>query len=135
MYLLFVAGIMFLVVKSSQQQVDLVTPDYYAEELRYQDRIDETRRAQALEEPLQFAIEHDVLTLTFPKQFEGKSVKGNVLLYCPSNKDHDLSRNLDLVDNRMKITIPERNTGLHEVQVSWEADGVKYYFGKNVFVN
>lgn len=133
-YLLFVAGIMYLVVKSSQQQIDLVTPDYYAQELRYQERIDETLRAQALQEPLQFSVEQDVLTIDFPRQFQGKQVSGNVLLYCPANKEHDVSRNIQVDNNRMKISIPERNTGQHELQVSWEADGLKYYFTGNLIL-
>ena len=37
-YILFVVGIVFLVFKASNQKVDLVTADYYGEEVRYQGR-------------------------------------------------------------------------------------------------
>ena len=35
-YVLFVAGIVFLVVRSSMENTDLVTSDYYEKELKYQ---------------------------------------------------------------------------------------------------
>ena len=133
-YLVFVAGIMYLVVQSSRQQVDLVTPDYYAQELKYQDRIDESHRADALSEQLQFSIENNVLSIKFPSEFAGKSITGSVLLYCPANKDNDISRSITVSEGSMNITIPEKNKGAHELQVAWEVEGVKYYFGKSLFI-
>lgn len=134
MYLLFVAGIMYLVVQASRQQVDLVTPDYYAQELKFQDRIDETKRASELSHPLQVSLEHDVLSIVFPPEFSGKKISGNVLVYCPADKNNDISSSISVTDNRMNISIPEKNTGTHEIQVSWETDGVKYYYSKSIFI-
>jgi hypothetical protein len=133
-YLVFVAGILYLVVQSSRQNIDLVTPDYYAQELKYQDRIDESQRAASLSEQLQFSVQHDVLTIRFPSQFSGKTITGNILIYCPSNKENDINRSITVSGNAMNITIPEKNTGMHELQVSWEVDGVKYFFGKSFFI-
>jgi hypothetical protein len=133
-YLVFVAGMMYLVVQSSRQQVDLVTPDYYAQELKYQDRIDESQRADALSEQLQYSIDNNVLSIKFPSEFMGKPITGTVLLYCPANKENDISRSITVSDGRMNFTLPEKNKGAHELQVSWEVDGVKYYFGKSVFI-
>jgi hypothetical protein len=39
-FILFGALIIFMVVKSFQQNIDLVTDDYYQEELKYQQQID-----------------------------------------------------------------------------------------------
>ena len=51
-YIAFVAGILAMVFGSSSQKVDLVTPDYYAKELKYQDKIDELGRVAALSAPV-----------------------------------------------------------------------------------
>ena len=40
-YVVFIAGMIFLVFKSSRQNIELVTEDYYAKELVYQQKIDE----------------------------------------------------------------------------------------------
>ena len=47
-YAVFIAGILFLVYKASSQKMDLVTPDYYEQELKYQSQINATERANAL---------------------------------------------------------------------------------------
>jgi len=133
-YLVFVAGIVYMVVLSSQQKVDLVTADYYGEEIRYQERIDESGRASALSAPIQYSIAQGLLTITFPKEFEGKKISGEVQLYCPSDDKKDIHRNIEVSDNTMKVTLPEINKGAHILKVKWKADGPAYYFEKNIFI-
>jgi hypothetical protein len=33
------------------------------------------------------------------------------------------------------ISLPEQNQGFHQLKVKWEAEGVKYYFEKNLMLN
>jgi hypothetical protein len=134
-YLVFVAGIVYMVVRSSQQKVDLVTADYYGEEIRYQDRIDESGRASSLSAPIQYSIAQGLLTITFPKEFEGKSITGEVLVYCPSDDNKDIHRNIEVTGNTMKVTLPEVNKGAHILKVKWKAEGIAYYFEENIFIN
>jgi hypothetical protein len=133
-YITFVVGIMYLVIRSSQQEVDLVTPDYYAQELKYQDRIDESNRAASLSTAIQCTIEHNVIKVIFPPEFTGKKISGQVLVYCAADKRNDINSSLSVMDGQAKISVPEKNSGMHEVQVSWEAEGVKYYSAKNLFI-
>ena len=134
-YLLFVAGIIYLVVQASRQNIDLVTENYYAEEIQYQQRIDEKNNAQLLSAPLDINVQHGVLTVSFPQEFSQKKLTGEVTLYCPSDAKKDLSRNLQTEDNKMKISLPEQNQGFHQLKVKWESEGVKYYFEKNLMLN
>lgn len=133
-YITFVIGMMYLVIRASQQEVDLVTPDYYAQELKYQDRIDELNRAASLSTTIQCSIEHDVITVVFPPEFTGKKITGQALVYCASNKSNDINSNISVTDGQLKISVPEKNSGIHEVQVSWEAEGLKYYSAKTIFI-
>lgn len=134
-YLLFVAGIIYLVVQASRQNIDLVTENYYAEEIQYQQRINEKNNAQSLSAPLDVNVQHGVLTVSFPQEFSQKELQGEVLLYCPSDARKDLSRNLLMQGNKMKISLPEQNQGFHQLKVKWESEGVKYYFEKNLMLN
>ena len=134
-YILFVVGIVYLVVQASRQQVDLVTTDYYSEEVKYQDRIDETKNAQSLSAPIKTTITQGVLTLEFPAELSGKEIKGDVLIYCPSDQKKDLSRNIVTENNLMKISLPEQNKGFHKIKVKFNADGINYYFEKNLTIN
>lgn len=133
-YLVFVSGIMWLVFQSSQQKVDLVTQDYYAQELKYQERIDRTRRAAELSAPIQVLQQGRRVSLQFPAEFSGKKISGDLTLYCPADKDRDVTIPLVTENNAVQFTIPEKNKGLHELQVSWESGGNTYYFSKTLFV-
>ncbi len=133
-YLVFVAGMMYLVIRASQQDMDLVTSDYYAQELKYQDRIDESNRASALSAAIQVSIHHDVITIIFPAEFAGKKITGDVLIYCPAQKNNDVAQRISSENNQININVPEKNQGIHEVQVSWEASGIKYYSAKTLFI-
>jgi predicted dehydrogenase len=42
-YLVFISGMLFMAFKSSEQDIELVTEDYYAKELVYQQKIDEIK--------------------------------------------------------------------------------------------
>lgn len=133
-YLAFVAGIIVMVVKSSSQKTDLVTTDYYAKELRYQDRIDAVNRTATLSAPLAYEVANQQLIIRFPKEFSGKQVTATVLLYCPSNEEKDISSEYSGSGENININIPQRNTGAHELQVNWKADGKEYFFSDKLFL-
>jgi len=131
-YLLFVAGMAYMVIRSSMQQVDLVTADYYGEEIRYQDRINDTRNAEALSAPVQVSVEPGMITLRFPEEMRGKKIEGTVQLYCPSDKNKDLVHSIRSEDNTVRIPLPTLNKGFHQLKLNWKTGGVGYYFEKNL---
>jgi hypothetical protein len=133
-YLVFIAGIAFMVVMSTRQKIDLVTPDYYAEEIKFQEKIDEINNASKLSSPVNYSIVEGVLILEFPKEFKGKKLTGQVMIYCPSDVNKDINRNLDVSGNTMKIMLPELNKGAHIIKIKWSSEGIQYYFEKNLFI-
>lgn len=133
-YFIFVSGILFLVFKSTSEKTDLVTTDYYAQELKYQQKIDESGRTRALSAAPEVMINGNQLQVHFPKDFVQKKLNGNLLLYCPADKEKDVRQNFSVVNEDIILTIPPANKGLHELQISWQADGIKYYFEKKIFI-
>ncbi len=133
-YVAFVAGIVFMVFKSSTQNTDLVTTDYYAKELKYQDKIDEIARTAALTAPVQYRLENNTMTIIFPKDFTGKKLVGEALLYCPSDKKKDIKQPFTVLDEALKLTVPAGSNGLFELHLSWQDGGVTYYFEKKIFI-
>lgn len=131
-YAIFITGILFMVFKSSTQKMDLVTTDYYAKELKYQEKIDESNRAKALSEELQYQIKDNTIIINFPKDFSAKKITGTVNLYCPSDEVKDITQNFSLQDTA--LIIKTANKGQHELHINWQADGVTYYFEKKIFI-
>jgi len=133
-YVVFVAGILFMVFKSSTQKADLVTTDYYAKELKYQDKIDEMNRVEALSAPVEFVVENNEVIIQFPKDFTGRRLTGEAVLYCPADENKDVKDSFSVQDEPLKIAIPAKNKGLHELHLAWKDGTVTYYFEKKIFI-
>lgn len=130
----FVAGILFLVYKSSREQTDLVTTNYYEQELKYQDKIEEMKRTASLKQPVSVTIMADSLQVDFENNFTGKPVKGQLHLYFPADEKKDLHRDFNDTTNRFLFALPPANRGLHTIKLSWECGGLNYYLEKKVFI-
>ena len=133
-YIVFVGGILFMVFKSSTQKTDLVTTDYYEKELKYQDKIDDMNRVQALTAPVEYTVKDNEVIIQFPKDFAGKRLTGEALLYCPSDENKDVKDNFSVLDEPLKIIIPAKNKGLHELHLTWKDGTVTYYFEKKISI-
>jgi len=133
-YVLFVAGMGFLAYKASTQNKDLVTEDYYAKELVYQQKIDQSKRANALSAPVQIKMINNELVVSFPKDFAAKQVKGDVVLYCPSDEKKDMQKLFTVTDSAVDIKVPASYHGLYYVKINWEVEGVSYYYEEKIII-
>ncbi len=133
-YLLFVAGIMYLVFQSSNQKIDLVTEDYYEQEIKYQERIEQMKRANELSENVVVDVGEGVIDIIFPSEFNGWKVTGNATLYYPANDKMDLSAMVRTDDAKFRMSIPGDRTGVHILKLNWESGGVTYYSELQLFL-
>lgn len=133
-YAVFVAGMLFLAFKSSKQNIELVTEDYYAKELVYQQKIDQSKRTAALSEPVAVNVINHTLTINFPKDFSTKNIEGVATLYCPADEKKDINQKFRVTDSAVSITVPNEYHGLHYVKINWSAEGVDYYYEYKIFI-
>ncbi|MBN8789885.1 MAG: FixH family protein [Terrimonas sp.] len=133
-YLAFVAGIVVLVFKSSNEKIDLVTPDYYAKELKHQDRIDAIKRTNALSSKVKFEIVNNTLIITLPAEFNEKDLIGEVLLYRPSDNGKDIKKDFTTSNSTTAIALPSGINGAYELQIDWNDAGRAYYFEEKIFL-
>ena len=133
-YVVFVGAILFLVIRASVQKDDLVTEDYYAQELKYQQRIDEAKHTSALSAQLQYTYSEGRVFVNFPKDFSGKLITGNAVLYCPADAGKDIDQHFNLQDEALQMTIPNNYKGSFELHISWQADGQHYYYEQKIFI-
>jgi hypothetical protein len=127
-YGIFVAGILFLVAKSSMQKMDLVTTDYYAKELKYQDKIDEQKRVDALSDTIKYEIKNGKFSIVFPKDFSGKNIVGEAVLYAPSDENNDVKHPFSIENNIIDIPLTSVKIGFYNLHLTWKVDGVNYYY-------
>jgi hypothetical protein len=127
LYCSFVAMMLFLVFKSMNQKFDLVTPDYYAKELQYQDLIDASRNQAALSKPVGIHATAKEVILQFPAEQAGQVLKGNVHFYSAVNAAWDREFPIDGQNSTLSFSREGLQPTAYTLCISWEAAGKKFY--------
>ena len=132
-YIAFVAGMGVLVLKASNQKFDLVTKDYYDQELKYQQVIDQAANSSRLSAPVTIERKESGLKINFPDEMKNKKKLIDFYLYYAADAKKDFRKSFELDENELVQALPVGMKGMYELKLSWETDGVKYYFEQKLF--
>lgn len=131
----FIGFIMVMVVTmltNNEYDHDMVTENYYEKDLVYQTQIDAEKKANTLSAQVQYQKTDEGVILSFPKEIVEKNITGMIQMYRPSNEKLDFDFPLSIKEG--KVLIPKQNLvpGLWKIIVSWEIEGEKYLFKKEI---
>jgi hypothetical protein len=115
-------------IASARRTEALVTEEYYAEELRYQQRIDAQGRANALSTAVSIAIADDRVRLRFPSELAGKRITGSLHLLRPNDVRAD--RKLEVIADSTGSYVSEPLelwAGRYDASLEWTVDGAAYH--------
>lgn len=124
----FVVMILALVITTFTRKVELVTEDYYQQEVGFQKHLDAARAANALHDPLRITANEQTLTIQFPERFASQTLNGKVLFYAPTLAAAD--RNFPLTDisgGQWTVSREKLASVPYEVQVNWTAGETEYF--------
>ena len=131
-YTCFVTAVIGFAIFALRQKVELVSKDYYADELAFQDHIDSIERTKKLEHPPRWNIDKKErhLSLTFHSPIKS----GDLKFYRPSDstQDRDIPLELD-ENNQFVLNLHDYSAGPWRAQLSW-SDGQQDYFQEQVLV-
>jgi hypothetical protein len=127
------AGLMTtLVYKAVNTRFELVSKEYYQDELRYQDKIDGRVNVAAISAVVVTRTKENLI-LQLPKEMEGLSVKGEAWFYCKTDASKDLRLPLAVdADGKQMIAIEKLPATKYLLKLSWEAADKKYYLEKEM---
>lgn len=111
---------------------DLVTEDYYEQELLHQQEIDKEKNAKDLVENLSWTKTNKGIEINFPLSLDFNKVKGKVFLYRPSNKALDSEIVISLSDHTMLIPKSRLLEGRWNLNIDWEYEGKKYLLKESI---
>ena len=130
-FVLFIGFIMFFVIKMNTEDKydhDLVTDEYYQEELKYQDAIDKEANAKTLKTDIQWKKTDDGILIEFPSDIDYNKISGKVFLYRPSNKQLDMEIPISLSDHYLLIPDDRLLDGRWNISVDWQYNQTEYLF-------
>jgi len=132
-YLAFVLGIIFLVYKASQEKFDLVTPNYYDAELKFQNVINDKERVAELSAAPKISHSVNNIRIQFPIEFLNKKLEGELYLYRPSDASKDFRQKFETDQNFIEIQLERNFAGSYVVKLSWKTDGKTFYNEQRIF--
>ena len=133
----FFAGTVGLIVMACSQRVDLVSPDYYERELKFQGQIDRVERTHRA--PSQASVAYDAagqcITVSLPADQAGREINGRIELYRPSAAGLDRAVKL-APDSKgvQRLDAAGLAPGLWKVRVSWTVEQQDYFLDEKVVV-
>ena len=81
---IFLIGMMSLVIISSMQPLNLVSPDYYPKGIEYQKHIDKITRTKALDMSVQIEQNIGFVSIEFPTIGTVNNIAGKILFFFAS---------------------------------------------------
>ncbi len=119
-----------MVVISMRQDVSLVAPDYYKQEITYQDQIDKlknTNEAGANVPNLIYNSAENKVIVSCPV-----SLSGEIQFYRPSDATKDITVKFNVDQTDWQMNTATMNKGLWKVKISWENEGKTHYKEQNL---
>lgn len=126
-FMIFILQYVLRVQFDSRYDNELVTKDYYQQELEIDAKTQRETKALHLEQPLVINSSKEGIILDFPKQMEPSGVKGKIYFYRPSNQKLDFNRDI-LVSGSTEMIIDKEDLvqGRWDVVVEWSYNGQDY---------
>ena len=123
-FILFISGTIGLVVMASSQRVDLVSNNYYEQELKYQGQINRAAHAQALSAPVHISYDRSShqIAIVLPPEHANHAVIGRIQLYRPSEASLDREFKLQVDHGSQTLDGSTLRPGLWKVHLSWTVD-------------
>lgn len=131
----FVVFIFVMVYKAVNTDFQLVTKEYYKDELAYQEVIDGTNKANQLSTAVSIQQVNDQLIIQLPEEMKQQTVTGTIWLYCPSEDKND--RKLVLTVNeegKQFISTKTIAAAGYWAKIRWQANNQTYYTEQRITI-
>ncbi len=133
-FVVFALFMGYMVYRALNTKYNLVSKDYYKEELRYQERIDRVKNAIALGD---VTIGQDATTIQIqlPKAHKGYAVKGEVFFYCITDATKDFKLPLQVDASAIQVVMKKQlQKAAYQVKLNWQVGKFAFYNEQKLIV-
>ncbi|MFC0605074.1 FixH family protein [Winogradskyella pulchriflava] len=127
----FISFILYFIITMStndKYDFDLVTEDYYGQELQFQADLNKEKNSQALTENINWKKTNDGIVIVFPEDLDLTKIEGKVFLYRPSNKQFDFEIPISLSNRNLLIPDKRLLGGRWNIKVDWNYNEEAYLY-------
>lgn len=133
LFIIFILQFVYRTLAVDKYNHELVSDDYYKDELYYQQELDKLNNAAQL--PQNISIEHvkDGLLVTFPSSMDIAKISGKVYFQRPSKQKLDFNKDIQLTDSTMLIKDERLVSGKWNVKIDWKYGEKEYLLKESMY--
>lgn len=111
---------------------DLVTEEYYAKEMAYQEEIDAETNTHNLTSKIISVKTDQGWQISFPEELDPSKIEGKMFLYRPSNQKLDFEAAILLSSHN--LLIPDNNLigGRWNITLDWTYEGKSFMYKEKI---
>lgn len=132
-FMIFILSFVYKSIAMKEYQHELVSEDYYHDELHYQEEIDKLNNALVLEKDIVLKNSKEGVTISFPQEISEQSITGTIFFQRLSNEKLDFSETIQLTNHNQLISSDKIVSGKWIVKVDWKAGDDEYLFKDSWF--
>ncbi len=130
----FVTFFISFIIFSLTEDVNLVTKDYFPDEIAYDVKIKKIENTNKLKDKIKFTVSEKVLKITFPEEIKDPNkIKGSVLFYFIKSFRKDIKYKINLnTDKEQYFDLSNLPEGRYTVKIDWSYNN-KDFFQEKTF--
>ncbi len=132
-FMIFILSFVYKSLAMEEYQHELVSEDYYKDELHYQEEIDKLNNSHSLEQDIVLTNSKEGVLVSFPKNIVQESIVGSIYFQRLSNEKLDFTEQIKLTGHQQMIPVEKLVSGKWIVKIDWETGQDKYLFKESLF--
>lgn len=134
-FAVFAAGIIFLVAISMSTDAELVSENYYEQEIKYQSHIDLLKNSEEIKSKADIRQEGNEIVIYLEDQSKFENAEGRINFYRPSDRRRDFEVDLHIDDKgTQRVSAENLVKGLWKLKFTINIRENKYFFEKDIFI-
>lgn len=126
LFMVFILQYVIRVQLDDRYDNELVTEDYYQQEIEIDGKYIREQHALILEQPVLIETVQEGVLISFPEEFDYSKINGKVFLYRPSSQKLDFETPISLSSLNLLIPNEKLVGGRWNITVEWHYEGTAF---------
>lgn len=132
-FMIFILTFVYKSIALDEYQHELVSEDYYKDELHYQEEIDKINNAKRLGKNIELSNTNEGILIKFPKEVELADISGTIYFQRLSNEKLDFTEDIKLDNHEQLISSDKLVSGKWIVKIDWKNKEEEFLFKDSWF--
>lgn len=125
--IIFVSFFISFILFSLTQDVNLVSKDYFPEEIAYESKLQRIKNANKLKDKIRIEQSDNQIIINYPKSFENKKLSGTIKFYYVTSYRFDFALKINVQSNKQTIHLHKLKKGRYYLQIDWKVGETEYF--------